>query len=197
MSPIRSTVVRCRRMLVRRPWIYWLLVVAVSIALAASVFSRLEGVDAARRSWGTTQPVLIAATDTAPGAALIVRIEHVPMALVPESAVDAAQAGSALIARQHIAGGEIVTELDVSPAITGVLALVPSGWRVTSVIENPPSAAQPGDHVELVSDGVVIAAKALMIGVQNDTTLIATPADVAPAVALAAHADTLTVLLVS
>jgi hypothetical protein len=77
-----------------------------------------------------------------------------------------------------------------------VLALVPSGWRVTSVIENPPSAAQPGDHVELVSDGIVVATEGLMIGVQGDATLIATPAEVAPAVALAAHSNTLTVLLV-
>lgn len=195
MSAFRSAPSVVRRVLVRRPWIYWLVVAVCTVAVAAEVLERVDRIEAARAAWGDTRRVLVADHDAAPGDPLAMSARDLPVAIVPASALDASGDGRH-VARQHVAAGEIVTERDVAPLSRGALALVPAGWLAVPVVESPASGAQVGDRVRIVSDGLVLAGEALVVGFHDDVTLIAVPADVAPMVPLAADSGSLAVLLV-
>ena len=54
MSPIASSAVTVRRVLVKRPWIYWSVAVIAALGASASLLGRSDGIDAARASWGET-----------------------------------------------------------------------------------------------------------------------------------------------
>ncbi len=90
------------------------------------------GVEAARRSWGTTQPVVVAAVDVVPGQLLTdhVEVRTRPEPMVPAGAVS--ELPSTATARQRIAAGEIVMAHDVA-ATDGPQALIPDGWRAVPV----------------------------------------------------------------
>lgn len=194
MSPLRL-MPAVRRLLVRRPWIHWSLVVACSLATAATLLERVDRIDAARDRWGTTRQVLVASRDLAPGEPLAVTAHLLPDELVPESALDDSHTES--IARQHIAVGEIVTTADVGRRdLAGPLALVPDGWVAVPIVESPASGAAIGDQVQLAGDGMVIAPEAMIVGYHDDVTLVAVPAEVAPIVPVAAESGGLAVLLV-
>jgi hypothetical protein len=186
-----------RRLLVRRPWIHWSIVVACALATAATVLDRVERIDEARQRWGTTRTVLVAARDIAPGDPLVVVARELPAAMVTESALDAERADdAAAVARQHIAEGEIVTVVDVGRHDrSGPLGLAPDGWLAVPIVESPASGAAIGDRVQLAGDGMVIAGEAIVVGYHDDVTLVAVPADVAPLVPAAAESGGLVVLL--
>jgi hypothetical protein len=191
ITAVATVAVGWRRVVARRPWLHWLLVAVLSAATAMQVAGRIGEVDAARDAWGTTRPVLVAARAAAPGEPVVAEVAAVPVALAPPGAIDPS-AGRELVARQRIGEGEIVSDVDVVGA--GDLALVPPGWLAVPVAESPPSGAAAGDRVRLVSEGVVVASDAVVVGHHDDVTLIAVPADVAPAVPAAAAAGSLTVL---
>jgi hypothetical protein len=188
---VSRVTVAWRRLVARRPWLYWIVIAAAALAAASQVSTRLDDVDDARAAWGTTRTVLVAAEPAAPGEALIVTAVEVPLAVVPAAAL-AAHDTSSLVARQAIGVGEIVTEPDVTGG--GPLALVPPGWLAVPVIESPPSGASAGDLVRLVSEGVVLAPDAVVAGHHDDVSLIAVPADVAAVIPTASAAGTLVVL---
>jgi hypothetical protein len=103
---------------------------------------------------------------------------------------------AALVARQHIAEGEVVTIVDVGRGDrSGPLGLAPDGWLAVPIVESPASGAAIGDRVRLAGDGMVIAAEAVIVGHHDDVTLVAVPAGVAPLVAAAAESGGLVVLL--
>ncbi len=194
MSPLRL-MPAARRLLVRRPWIYWLCVAASAVAAAATVVDRVDRIDAARDQWGSTRRVLVTERDISPGEPLVVTARDLPAALVPGAALAPADAGAA-IARQHIAAGEIVTLVDVGHADRpGPLALVPDGWLAVPLVESPVSGAAIGDRVQLAGDGMVIAEAAIVVGYHDDVTLVAVPADLAPMIPAAAEAGGITLLL--
>jgi hypothetical protein len=183
-----------RRLLVRRPWIHWSIVVACALATAATVLDRVERIDDARQRWGATRTVLVAARDIAPGEALVVVARERPAAMVTDSALGAE--GATLVARQHIAEGEIVTVVDVGRGErSGPLGLAPDGWLAVPIVESPASGAAIGDRVQLAGDGMVIAPEAIVVGYHDDVTLVAVPADLAPLVPAAAESGGLVVLL--
>jgi hypothetical protein len=194
MSPLRM-MPAARRLLVRRPWIYWLLVAASAVATAATVLDRVERIDVARDQWGSTQRVLVADRDIAPGETLVVTPRDLPAALVPVTALDIVGTGAA-VARQHIAAGEIITRVDVGRADgSGPLALVPDGWLAVPLVESPVSGAAIGDRVQLAGDGIVIADAAIVVGYHDDVTLVAVPADLAPMIPAAAESGGIALLL--
>ena len=121
-------VARIRHVLARRPWLYWLAVPVLAASAGLVVADATAGVDAARRSWGTTRPVVVAAVDVAPGQLLTdhVEVRTRPEPMVPAGAVS--DLPSTATARQRIAAGEIVMAHDVA-AIAGPRALIPDGWR--------------------------------------------------------------------
>jgi hypothetical protein len=195
MSALLNVAVHWRRLVVRRPSIYWLLVAALATAAAMSVHRRLEQLDATRRTWGDTRSVLVAKTATRPGDEITTAVVAAPIALVPSGALDADASVSRHVARHAIAPNQILTELDVGRGgAAAPMALVPDGWLAVAVVESPASGAVPGDDVVVASDGIVIAEQAVVVGGVDDTTLVAVPAATAPLLPAAAASGALSLL---
>jgi hypothetical protein len=169
--PIMPTV---RRLVARRPWVQWLVILALALGVAASVADAMAGVEAARRSWATTTTVWIATHDAAPGEPIDVEPVEIPLAIRPEHV---ASDPHGAVARQTIGRGEIVTTLDL---VDEGGSLGPVGWLVAPVRESLPSGASVGERVRVSSDGFVIAETGVVVGFVDDVTLVAVPADVAP-----------------
>ncbi len=188
-SPVApsAAAVALRRLLVKRPWIYWLIVAVAAAGAGGSMLERSDRIDAQRAAWGATQSVWVATSDHVPGDPLSAERRDVPRAVVPDGAVDDIDG---LVARQHLAAGEIVHSSDVV-ALTGPLALTPPGWLAVPVNESPVSGAVIGDRVRVVGDGVVLSAAAVVVGHHDGSSLIAVPTDEAPAVAAMATGVTL------
>lgn len=187
MSVIANAAVRARRVLVRRPWIYWVLVLLATLGVAANMLDRTGRVDAARRSWGGTEIVLVATEAHAPGDALAFEQQEFPAAMVGDAVVADRAELAGMTARQDISAGEIIHDVDVV-VDDGPLALTPAGSLVVPIVESPTSGASIGERVQVVSDGVVVSAEAVVVGRHDDVTLTAVPAAEAPAVAAAARA---------
>jgi hypothetical protein len=162
-----------RRLVARRPWVQWLVVVIIAAAVAAAVADVMAGVETARRSWGSTTTVWIAAHDIERGEPIVVETLEVPLAVRPERA---ASDPAGEVARQAIGRGEIVTSRDVVDDDGSA----PDGWLVAPVRESLPSGAGPGEQVRVVSGGFVIADDAVVVGFVDDVTLVAVPPDAAP-----------------
>lgn len=189
---VSTGLVALRRLLVRRPWIYWLVVVTAAAGAGASLLERSDRVDAERASWGATRGVWVATADHAPGDPLIAERRTIPSAVVPGGA---AVTVDGLTARQHLAAGEIVHSLDVV-AFTGPQSLTPAGWLAVPVNESPNSGAAIGDRVRVVGDGVVLSQEGVVVGRHDVSTLVAVPTDEAPAIAALATQVGVTLLLI-
>jgi SAF domain len=189
-----NLVARVRHVLARRPWLYWLGVLLLAAIAGLVVADAAAGVNAARRSWGVTRPVVVAVADVAPGEALgsVTDVRPRPEPMVPAEAVSHLPAGAT--ARQRIAAGEIVTAHDVT-ATAGPQALIPDGWRAVPVAEPVPSGAAVGDEVAVASGGIVVAGDGVIVATLADGVLVAVPADVAAQVAQASATAELTLLL--
>lgn len=192
MSPIASAAVTARRMLVKRPWIYWSLAVIAALGVAGSLLGRSDSIGTARDAWGETRPVWVATVDHAPGDPLMVTSRDVPAAMVADTAATDVTGRSA---RQEITAGEIVHDIDVVAA-SGPRAMIPAGWLAVPISESPASGARLGDRVQVVSDGFVVSPDGLVVGTHDDVTLVAVPSGTAPAIPAAADAGSLTLLLV-
>ncbi|HUF96963.1 MAG TPA: SAF domain-containing protein [Ilumatobacter sp.] len=196
MSIAYRSTVRIRRVLTRRPWLYWIIVVGLAAVLATATRSNLAEVQRERESWGGTTTVWVATADISAGQTVRehAAARHVALAMTPVHAVNDITDLDG-VARQRISVGEIITTVDVT-ATDDQLALVPVGWLAVVVTESPRSGATKGSQVQLTADGVVIADEALVIGEVDGSTLVAVPADVAPLVPMAAQSGTLTLLRV-
>ncbi len=192
MSPVAGAAVSLRRILVKRPWIHWALVAIAAAGAAGSMLERTDRVDAARDAWGETRRVWVATAAHAPGDALVVEGRDVPAALVADGALEHVDG---LVARQHIAPGEIVDRVDVA-APDGPQAITPPGWLAVPVTESPASGASIGDRVLVVTDGVVVSADAVVVGHHGEATLVAVPSGEGHVVAAGAADRGVTLLLV-
>lgn len=186
-----------RRLLTRRPWLYWCAVCCLAAALATAARSNLAEVGRARDSWGETTHVWVATAHIEPGDALADLVERrfVARAMVPDQAVPTSSAQPAGRARQRISPGEIITIVDIT-STDDDLALVPIGWLAVVIDESPRSGAAVGSAVQLAADGIIVAKEALVIGDVNGSTLLAVPEAIAPLIPVAAALGTLTVLRV-
>lgn len=193
MSPVATAAVTVRRILVRRPWIYWLVAAIATLATSATLLGRSDAIDAARDSWGETRTVWVATVDHAPGDPVTADRRDIPLSMVSDDAVTDALDGRT--ARQHIVAGEIVHGIDVV-ATDGPQAMIPAGWLAVPIDESPASGARLGDRVHVVSDGFVVSADGLVVGTHDGTTLVAVPDHAAPSIPAAADAGGLTLLLV-
>ena len=188
-------VARLRHVLARRPWLYWSAVALLAAGIGVAAASAVAGVDDARRAWGDTRSVVVAVAELAPGDPLSGRTElrpH-PAPMVPASALTAVPPSA--VARQRVAPGEVLVELDVVAGHLPV-ALVPPGWRGVPVAEPVPSGAVVGDLVVAASGGGIVASDGVVVARTESTVVVAVPAADAPAVAAAANAGDLTLLLV-
>lgn len=186
---------RVRHVLARRPWLYWLAVLAAAVIVGLLVADATAGVDAARREWGEDRTVLVAGRDAAPGEALAaVAVAAVwPAPLVPVAAL-AADADPAAVLRQHVRSGQLLVDADV--VVTAApMALIPEGWRALAVAEPVPSGAAIGDRVEIAAGGVALSDQGVVVGYRDEAVIVAVPAAVAPMVAHAASTGDAVLLL--
>lgn len=181
MSVLGRAAVTMRRLLVRRPWIHWMFVAIAALGAAASVSERTARIDAERRAWGDETTVFVATRRLAPGDRIDAEPRRVPVAMAAPDAIDDP---AGLTMRQHVTAGEVIHNADVA-AGDGPQALTPPGWLAVPIVESAPSGANVGDRVHVASDGVVLTGAGIVVGRHDDVTMLAVPADRAPAVAAA------------
>lgn len=176
-------------MVARHPWAYWLTIAVVAGAVAIGTARSSAGVDAARRSWGDQQDVWMASAAIDPGQPILAVRRSVPRAVVPHGAVLVAP--DDVVARQRIAAGEIITDLDV--AATGPAGLIPDGW-VAFALQATVGDFSPGDGVRAYAGDQLIAAGVVVDAGESDV-MVAIPGDAAPAMSTAILAGTVTIAL--
>ena len=169
-------------------------VIAVLVCCAAlTFFVTMSRMQSATRSLGATVVVLVASHNIGPGDAitsqLFVTRTFVRSAVAP-TALHAVQLG--LVAQQSISIGELLTTTNTGTSTSTQLQL-PIGFRSVAIV--PPAALPPmqvGDHVDIIANGVVLAADALVLSLIENTpgvisgVIVAVPAELSAAVASAA-----------
>ena len=152
----------------------------------------------ATASLGLTTPVLIATSSIEQGdiiTAQLFSLRMLPRAAVAPTALHNLQNG--LVAQQPISIGELLTTTNTGMTASTQLQL-PIGLRSVAIV--PPAALPPmrvGDHVDIIANGVVLAADALVLSLMENTpgtvtgvivigVIVAVPADLSAAVASAA-----------
>ena len=165
-------------------------VIASLVCCAAlTFFITLSRMQSATASLGSTTTVLIATSNIEPGDIITTQLSSLrslPRSAVTSTALHDLQIG--LVAQQSISIGELLTTTNTGTSATQQLQL-PAGFRSVAIV--PPAALPPmqvGDHVDIIANGVVLAADALVLGLIEDTigVIVAVPADLSAAVASAA-----------
>ena len=173
-------------------------VIAVLACCAGlTYFVTLSRMQSATSSLGSTTTVLIATSSIKPGDIItdqLFSLRTLPRSAVAPTALHIAQLG--LVAQQPISTGELLTTTNTGTSATQQLQL-PAGFRSVAVV--PPAALPPmqvGDHVDIIANGTVLAADALVLSLMQNTTsavigeivgvIVAVPAELSAAVASAA-----------
>ena len=156
---------------------------------ALTFFITLSRMQSATASLGLTTPVLISSSNIEPGDIItsqLFSLRTLPRSAVSPTALHDLQTG--LVAQQSISIGELLTTTNTGTSTTKQLQL-PAGFRSVAIV--PPAALPPmqvGDHVDIIANGVVLAADALVLGLIEDTigVIVAVQADLSAVVASAA-----------
>ena len=156
---------------------------------ALTFFITLSRMQSATASLGLTTPVLIASSNIEPGDIItsqLFSLRTLPRSAVAPTALHNLQTG--LVAQQSISIGELLTTTNTGTSTSRQLQL-PIGFRSVAIV--PPAALPPmqvGDHVDIIANGVVLAADALVLSLIEDTigVIVAVQADLSAAVASAA-----------
>jgi hypothetical protein len=169
-------------------------VIAVLVSCAGlTFFVTLSRMQSATASLGLTTPVLIATSSIEPGDTITTQLfslRTLPRSAVAPTALHDLQIG--LVAQQSISIGELLTTTNTGMTASTQLQL-PIGFRSVAIV--PPAALPPmqvGDHVDIIANGVVLAADALVLSLMENTTgevigvIVAVPAELSAAVASAA-----------
>ena len=169
-------------------------VIACLVCCAAlTFFVTLSRMQSATSSLGKTTSVLIATSDIKPGDLITSQLfilRTFPRSAVAPTALHDVQIG--LVAQQPISIGELLTTTNTGTSTSKQLQL-PVGFRSVAIV--PPAALPPmqvGDHVDIIANGVVLAADALVLSLIENTTsvitgvIVAVQAELSAAVASAA-----------
>ena len=174
-------------------------VIAGLVCCAALMFFiTLSRMQSATTSLGLTTPVLIATRSIEQGdiiTAQLFSLRTLPRSAVAPTALHDLQFG--LVAQQSISIGELLTTTNTGTSTSKQLQL-PTGFRSVAIV--PPAALPPmqvGDHVDIIANGVVLAADALVLSLMENTTgevtgvivtgvIVAVQAELSAAVASAA-----------
>jgi hypothetical protein len=138
----------------------------------------------ARNQWGSTRTVMVARHQLEPGDTIVADLVALPVAVIPAAALG--QPPTDARARQRVAAGEVLTELDVT-ARHGPAALAEPDAVVVAVSDPLARDVAAGLLVQVASDGLVIAERASVTGVVDDVIFVAVAAGEAAAVAAAAQ----------
>ncbi len=175
-------VVRIRSWLARHPRLVWWAAAAAAGVAAWGVAGAIGSLEHARRQWGSTITVWVAARDLAPGDPIEAAPHQHPRAVVAAASLDRDPTG--LIALQHIAAGEPVMGADVGRS---GLELLPADWRGVAVpVVDGAFALTPGQRVDVVAAGQLIADEAVVIATSGTSVTVGVPREVAASVADAA-----------
>ncbi len=164
---------------------------------ALTFFITLSRMQSATASLGLTTPVLIATSSIEPGDIITSQLfspRALPRSAVAPTALHDLQTG--LVAQQSISIGELLTTTNTGTSTSKQLQL-PIGFRSVAIV--PPAALPPmqvGDHVDIIANGMVLAADALVLSLMENRTgtvagavigvIVAVPAELSAAVASAA-----------
>ncbi len=189
-----SVLAQLRRLLARRPWLYWAAVGALALMIGVLVAQATSRVEAAKESWGESRGVVVALVDIAPGESLAAATgpRELPAPMVPDGAVT--ELDESATATQRVGAGEVVVMHDVA-TVNGPRALIPDGWLAVAIAEPVGTGVRTGDQVSVASGGVVIAGDGVVVGSVEESVLVAVPADEAPQVAQAATSADIALLL--
>ena len=165
---------------------------------ALTFFITLSRMQSATTSLGLTTPVLIATSSIEQGDIItsqLFSLRALPRSAVAPTALHNMQFG--LVAQQSISIGELLTTTNTGMTASTQLQL-PIGFRSVAIV--PPAALPPmqvGDHVDIIANGMVLAADALVLSLMENTpgtvtgvivigVIVAVPAELSAAVASAA-----------
>ena len=195
---------RARLSLRRRPLLWWITVIGLSLTIGLLVEGGLERAQADARRFGSPVRVAVARVDLAPGRAVdadTVELRSWPSSLVPEGALRSVPDG--LVVTQAVLAGEPLVEERV-----GRGGLVPSGRRALALPTGPGSlGVRPGDRVDVLAtfdplvapEGqdptVTVARAATVVSVRNRAVTVAVSQGEAPRVAFALSQATITLAL--
>ena len=176
--------VRIRIFLARHAWVRWAIIVALTVAVGWTVHHRGAAVERERASWGATIDVVVARSDLQPDGAIDAAIVAMPAAMVPPAALTALAPDTRL--RRHVVIGAVLTSADVT-VDPGPAAFAEDGTAVVGVIDPLARSASIGLQVAVTSEGVTLAERASIVGVDTDVIFVAVPEAAAPMVAAAAQ----------
>lgn len=195
----------------RQPRLWWLLVLSVALTAGWLASTVVAHADRTRLAWGTSQQVLVAQRDLAPGDDLLARdvvLVARPRSMVPATALRELPAG-AVVGARVLKGEVVVAERLASVGLTGVAATLPAGTRAVA-IPTEPGMAPPlrvGDHVDVLvalapesagagPPGFAVATGALVVAIDEAAVTVAVPRDTAPRIAVALGAGAVTLALI-
>lgn len=195
----------------RQPRLWWLLTVAVALAVGWVVSSIVAEAERARLAWGTTELVAVASRHLAAGTTIggdDVELVERPRALVPTGALSDIPEGQ--VAVTAIEAGEVVVAARLAPMGLGVLAAtLPEGTRAVAIpVEAglaPPLLV--GDRVDVMvalapeaageePPGFVVAADALVVAVDEAAVTVAVSRAAAPRIGVALGQGAVTLALI-
>ena len=134
----------------------------------------------------------------------LVRSIRVPASLVPATTVT--DLGQTSYAKQNIGAGELLTSTNIADDLSNI-AHVPVGWRTIAISSPTPlPPMSPGDHVDVIANGVVLVANAMVVSTSGELSsngimvaitfvIIGVPAGSAPQVATAAALGDVTLVV--
>jgi Flp pilus assembly protein CpaB len=204
-SPLRPfALFRARLRLRRRPVLWWLAVVGLSLTIGLVLESGLSRAQADARRFGAPTEVAVARVDLAAGATAgpaTVELRPWPEGLVPDGALNRVPEG--LVVSQAILAGEPVVETRL-----GAEHLVPPGRRALALPTGPGGlGVRPGDRVDLLATfdplvapagedpTVTVAQAATVVSVRARSITVAVTETEAPRVAFALAQATITLAL--
>lgn len=196
---------RLRLVLVRRPWVYWVLVASVAVVVASVTTGMVRDATASVRRFGRLVDVPVAARSVPLGTVLgddDVAWRTLPAGVLPNEEVEPSPVGRT--AWVPLVEGEPLVVSKFAPVgSTGVAALLPAGARalaVPAVTGNP--SLQRGDRVDVLvtvdgSPTATVAGGAMVLEVTPDVVAVAVTAEDAPKVAFALSRGVVTLSLAS
>lgn len=180
-----------RLALARRPYLYWAIVAALAVLAVAGVHRQNASIANERDRWGTTRTALVARRQLEPGDLVDATIVELPLAALPDQALDALDVGARV--RQRVGAGEVLTILDVTPR-HGPASTAEPGTVVVALADPLARDLTSGISVQVAADGFVLADGANITAVVDDVIFVAVDRHDGPTVAAAARQGTASLL---
>jgi hypothetical protein len=155
----------------------------LAAAVGAAVESRLDRLERERAEWGETVDLVVTAAASAPGEVIDSERRTLPARAAPDGALTEVPDGAT--ARRWVGAGEILVAADITLAV-GPAATASSDEVVITMEYATASDADIGVAIEIYSDGLVLAKKGRIVGIDAGVVHVAVERTAGPNVADAA-----------